>query len=372
MSELRSFLRTSLEGPQSEMTEITQAHMVIPIGTVRNVCQTLEHRISKHQYERDKVYIRRATRNMMELIGQNRTYAEQLRNIENATLFDLPIYLIDFLRDHENLYRAALRSRLAAREAIACPCMDIFTQVKCRLLHIRIIYFINIIETTRSEAEHRRLMNDSLFVKEFRECTESLQDEIFRQLTRFEQLLSNPRRDSELENVGPDHDVDDFGLEIPLTRRTTASDDRDQSQRCIICLESYTTTHAAFSITDCEHTVGKPCLARWLNSTSRNANLCPYCRKPLCDRRTRRLAVTTLPMVSEHRSVFDRWERAITMIDGVEKMYGELFGAELATEYITQAMEALNYRLFENDVGFCLICEGLTSFRWVVRRMRWH
>ncbi|KAF2630125.1 hypothetical protein BU25DRAFT_311985, partial [Macroventuria anomochaeta] len=259
----------------------------IPSGTVHNICRTFEARISAHHYERDSVYICRAARNMKELIRQNRTYAEQLRSAEDVTLFNLPTQLVDFLRDHDNLYRAAFRRRSAARKARASPSMDVLEQVTLRLQNIRTAYYVNIIEMTRSETEHRRLMHDPLFVEEFPECTVLLQDEIVCQLTRLEQILQSPAKDIELENVGPDHNVDDFGDGISLTTATIVSDYRDQSQRCCICLDNYNKTHTAFLITACKHTVGKSCLAQWLNSTSSNANLCPHCRTLLCERRAR-------------------------------------------------------------------------------------
>lgn len=372
MSNSRSFLQDSLSGLRPEMSETTQAHMAIPTSTVRNVRQAFEARISAHQYERDSVYICRAARNMEALIHNKRTYAEQLRSIEDATLFDIPTHLVGFLRDHDNLYRAAFRSRSVARKARACPDIDLLEQVTYRLDTIRIVYYVNFIEMTRSETERRRLMHDSMFVEEFDECTQSLQDEVVRQLTRLEQLLPSPEKGIELENIGPDHNVDDFGQEVSSMTASTGSDDRDQIQRCCICLETWSETHPAFLITICKHTVGKPCLSQWLNSTSRNANLCPHCRTLLCKRRARQPKGITSAILSEHHSISERLDRAIIMIGDFEKLQDELFGTEAAAAYSKEAMYNLNYRLFENDIGFCLECEGGTAGKWGVRRVIWH
>jgi hypothetical protein len=370
MLDLISFLQGSPDGLQPKVSATSQAYMTIPRDAVRNICQEFEKLISAHRYERDSAYICCAVRNMKDLVRQNRTYAAQLRAAEDATLFNLPAHLIDFLRDHDNLYRAAFRSREEARKARASPHMNIIVQVKSRLQNIRIGFYVNIIEVTHSLEEICHLRHDPLFAEEFQECTESIQNEIMRQLNRLEQLLPNPAKDIELENVGPDHNVDDFGHSLLAT--ATASDERDQSQRCCICLQAYTALHSAFIITQCSHIIGKPCLARWLNSTSRNANLCPHCRTPLCERRPRGPAGMDLTTLNEQRSISERLGSAIIMLGDLEKLREELFGVHLAAEYIKKAVDDLNFRLFENDVGFCLEREGMPGGRWGFRRMRWH
>lgn len=189
MSGLHTILRESIGGPWPGESQTTQAHSTIPCGTVRDLCQSFEDRISAHEYERDQIFIDRATRNMDELIRQNRTYAEQLRLAEDATLFNLPAHILGFLRDHDNLYRAAVRSRLAIRSAFASPHIDVLVQVASRLQNIRNVYYINMVEMTRSPSEQRRLMHDPLFNEVFRQCTYSLQDEIICRLTHFDSLL---------------------------------------------------------------------------------------------------------------------------------------------------------------------------------------
>ena len=372
MSELQHFLQESSNELNSEISGFAQARMIVPVGTVRNVSRNFENRISIHRYEQDQVYINRASQNMYRLRRQNRTYAEQLRLAENVTLFNLPTHLVDFLRDHDNLYRAASRSRLTAKKAIASPHMDVLVQVLYRLQNIRTVYYVNMIEESHSHTERLRLMHDPLFQKEFNDCTKSLQNEIIHQLIRFEQLLSSLTKDMELENVGPDHNIDKYGHEIPSMVLKSALDDRDLSIRCCICLEPYTITHTAFLTNNCGHTIGKSCLSQWLNSTSKNANLCPHCRTPLCERRARRPAGMTPATLTEQREISDRLARAIIMIGDVEKLHDELFGTDMAVTYVKRAMDDLNYRLFENDIGFCLGYEGTMAFRWGIRRVNWH
>jgi hypothetical protein len=374
MSELQSLLQESVHSSHFEFSRPTQAHMAVPIGTVRNLRQSFENRIAKHVYEQDRVYINRAIRNMDELICQSRTYAEQLRLTESATLFELPIDLVNFLRDHDNLCRAAVRSRQAANKAAASPDMDVFLRVAHRLLNLRNVYYVNIIEETRSPTERLRQVEDPLFINEFNECTLALQDEIVRQLTCLELLLPSPARDVQLENVGPDHTVDDYGHNVTTCESNAKSfpDEYDHTNRCCICLEAYTTQHTAFLITQCKHIIGKSCLSQWLNSTWKNANLCPHCRTSLCERRARQPVDITSMMVSEQRYITDRLQRVIFMMGDVEMLYGELFGTNVAFELLKGAIDTLNYRLFENDIGFCLEYEAAAAFRWGVRRVNWH
>ncbi|KAF9701890.1 hypothetical protein EKO04_000755 [Ascochyta lentis] len=370
MSELQSFLRRSLNSLQPELSAPTQAHMTIPIGMVRNVRQSFEDIISAHHYEPDKIYINRALRNTAEFIHQNRTYIEQLRLAENATLFSLPEHLVEFLRHHDDLHRVAIRNRLAANRAVVSPHMDVLVQVNHRLRNIRTFYYINLVENTGSQTEHLRLIHDPLLKEEFSECTASLQDEIVHQLTHAHHLLPSLAKDIELENIGPDHDVSDHGHQVPHTTTPIHPDARDHSQRCCICLEPYTTiTHPAFRITACKHIMGEPCLAQWLNGTTRNANLCPHCRTPLCQRRDRQPAGMTPAESAQQRAFANRVRCAISAIRDMEKLKEDLCGSDAADAYIVNTMEDLNYRLFEDDVEFCV---GRRGMEWEVGRFSWH
>ncbi|KAH6637539.1 hypothetical protein C7974DRAFT_307314 [Boeremia exigua] len=348
------------------MSQTAQAQVAIPIGIVREQRHVFEARISVHHYENDHVYIGRAARNLNRLARHGRTYAGYLRSVENATLFDLPQHLVSFLRDHDNLYRAAVRNRSVARKAMATPDMDVIEQVKHSLNNIRTAYYINVIETSNSITEAQRLQRDPVFVEEFNSCTHSLQDEIIRLLARLERLLPSLTKDPELENIGPDHDINDFGHELPLPTSTTPDPHADASH-CCICLMPFTPSHPAFHISACAHTIGAPCLAHWLNSTARNANLCPHCRTPLCARRARRPK-----SMREPRAVVELLDRAFLVLGRMERLQEELFGRLRAEDYMKAVGDELNYRLFEGDVGFCLVCDGRMRGVWEVRRARWH
>lgn len=129
--------------------------MAIPTGTVRNLIQIFEDRIASHPYQHYTVYINRAARNVLQL-SRHTTYASQLRAAENATLFNLPSHLVSFLRDHDNLHRAAVRNRAAARRAITSPDMDVIELVMHRLNNLTTTWSLNTISMSCSEAEHRR------------------------------------------------------------------------------------------------------------------------------------------------------------------------------------------------------------------------
>ena len=60
------------------------------------------------------------------------------------------------------------------------------------------------------------------------------------------------------------------------------------------------------------------------------------------------------------------------MLGIFEKLQEELFGRGAGFEYTKKAMDGLNYRLFQRDVGFRLDRERMPGGRWGIRRMRWH
>lgn len=246
--------------------------------------------------------------------------------------------------------------------------MDVLEQATHRVHNIRTAYYVNFVETSGSETERQRMMHDPLFISEFTECTNLLQNEVVHQLTRLNALHPNPGKDLELENVGPDHNIDDFGHQLPLSCSPTISEPTDPSNRCCICLCPWTATHPPFRITACAHTVGKPCLERWLNSTARNANLCPCCRTSLCKRRARKPKAIA---AGEHERISSRVGRAIIVLGEFERTQFELFGQQRADEYMRGAVEGVNYRLFERDVGFLLQCDWERRL-WGLRRVRWH
>jgi hypothetical protein len=116
----------------------------------------------------------------------------------------------------------------------------------------------------------------------------------------------------ELESVGADHDVEDYGRDVSkqVVVSTGKVDEHDHSQRCCICLDAYDTdAQPGFQIDQCSHIIGKSYLATWLNSTSQNSNLCPQCRSKLCERRSRRPA----PMDPAITAEMEREMRRLTL-----------------------------------------------------------
>lgn len=285
-------------------------------------------------------------------------------------MFNLPDDLLCFLRDHDNLYRAAVRNRATARHARTSLDMDVVQQVTHRLDNITTTWYLSMIETTCSESEYRRLMHDPQIWDEINDCTELLHNEIIRQLTRLDEQILSIIKEIDYKNIGPDHDLDNLGhdLTVPTPPQPSDGDDSDPSHRCCICLEPYTETHAPFVTAICNHTLGKPCLARWLNSIARNANLCPHCRTPLCERRARRLSDILHASPSELLTIWASLDRAVGKMAALETLLDELFGERLAGRFAAEAMEELNYRLFERDLGFCFGLRG----RWWLSRVDWH
>ena len=341
--------------------------MAIPTGTVRNAIQSFEDRIASHHYQPYALYINRAARNVLQL-SRHTTYVEQLRAAEKATLFNLPDDLLCFLRDHDNLYRAAVRNRAVARRARTSLDLDVVQQVTHRLDNITTTWYLNMIKTSCSESEYRRLMHDPQIWDEIHECTELLHNEIIRQLTHLDEQIPSIGKEIDYENIGPDHVLDNLGHDLTVPTPSRPSDDIDPSHRCCICLEAYTETHAPFITATCNHTLGKPCLARWLNGTARNANLCPHCRTPLCERRARRPTDLLNAPRSEDLAAWAPLIRAVGKMAALETLLEALFGESVAGRFKAHAMERLNYRLFERDLGFCFGLRG----RWWLERVDWH
>lgn len=223
------------------------------------------------------------------------------------------------------------------------------------------------IEKSFTRVERLRMMNDAVFISEFNECTSLLEDEFVLQLARLEHLNPLPFEDVELENIGPDHNVDDFGHDVPIPNTPSTTAPIGPAQRCCICLAQWTPEHPPFHITICGHTVGKPCLARWLNSTARNANRCPHCRSALCTRRARRPKLES----NTHAAVLYRVRLAIVMLERFVFTQEQCFGSLQGKEYLQNALFAINYRLFVGDVGFHFSCRWELK-EWMVRSVNWH
>ncbi|KAF3004808.1 hypothetical protein E8E13_003420 [Curvularia kusanoi] len=342
-------------------------------GLVRERIQVFENRIAGHHYEPDKVYIEHAFSNMIFLRSRKLSYKYALQTAEKMTLFNIPEQLIDFLRDHDNLYRAAVRNRVAARQAILSPTMDDVDRVKHRLNNIRTACHFNLLEAEGSWDEARRLHSDPDIKNEFKECVELLLKEAVKELARLDLItpssLELSRMDNnEYVNVGPDHNLDDFGHQNPVPSTTPFPDNNSSSDPCFICLEPFDSDHPPFLITACNHTFGKPCLEAWVNGTSVNANQCPYCRTPLCKRRKR--VPATAHMTPEQQDCNARIYRVEKMVNTFTMIRKELWGPEEARKYTCWVLDELNWRLFQNDIGFKV--HHNRRGKWSIMRVSWH
>lgn len=351
------------------------------MGSVQNTRQVFENRIRQHRNEPDSVLISRALHNTDELIRQERTYVEQLHLTEEIGLHSLPSHLRDFLRDHDNLYRAAVRSRRWANiTATTGEEIDLFSRVKVRVRNLQNIHSLNIIRETRSQAERTRMQKDPTFLKELHDCTDLLVDETYRVLHRYEHIQTLLPEETELENIGPDHNVNEFGCNIasPHTPKTPldATDDNiklDHTQRCCICLDTYT-SHPAFKLSQCSHVIGKPCLATWLNSTAKNSNTCPFCRAELCTRRVRKISARTEALQTEQEELDRCLARALGLLEDVDRLANTIYGdgahATLAS-WTGDAVVEINRRCFENGVMFGFTRNAGVGLGWRLVRVDW-
>ncbi|KAF2501328.1 hypothetical protein BU16DRAFT_196115 [Lophium mytilinum] len=124
---------------------------------------------------------------------------------------------------------------------------------------------------------------------------------------------SGELQDVELENVGPDPDVNELGTlwirpqgEDTGLVRDEKSDDRAPEMRCCVCLEVYHEGDPSFQLSRCKHIVGRNCAQDWISSTSKMSHTCMQCRKPLLPPREHRPKPETREMVQvreRHRTL---------------------------------------------------------------------
>lgn len=383
MSTLRSSFLEYMNRLCPELSPAAQAQLTISMGFVQQTRQVFEHQIHQRQYEHVGILIKRALRNTDELIRQDRTYADQLRLVETIGRLHLPSHLQDFIRDHDNLYHAAVQSRHLVqdlgRNSANINCL---AHVEARILYVRIVFSFNIIRTTRSPAERARLRKDLPILKTMHDCTDMLVDEIWHAISRLAAIWILLSGDTELENVGPDHDVNAFGSDIhviPARRGPFAAifDDNeklDHTERCCICLEHYPNSHPAFKLTLCGHVIGKSCLAAWLNSTTQNANQCPFCRTTLCPRRPRQLATRIQALQTESDELSDRLHHALRVLEDIDELANEIYGSGAQGELGVWAGDAVlevNKRCLVNGLGFGFMREKTYKVGWRLARVDW-
>ncbi|KAF2685854.1 hypothetical protein K458DRAFT_364969 [Lentithecium fluviatile CBS 122367] len=386
MSDLQNTLYESLNRLHSDLSPTTEAHITIPFGKVAHIRLTFESKIAQEQPESDAVLATRALANVDALIRQDRTYAAQLRIAETIGLSHLTTHMLDFLQDHDNFYRAVIRGRQAANAAVKDEEMDLLERVQRLIADLRNVYNLNIIYETRHPGVTRRIQEAGQFDAEIRELGKLLGDEVVRLLRCLEALDPYFDKEVELENVGPDHDINDFGQEIQMVIDCFQEDakaggldgesdgdgqDRDHSRRCCICIDEYTMQHPAFLLLRCGHILGAPCLDAWLNGTAASANLCPHCRAQLCKRRARRPKPSPPQTQTEQekKALYERLQRIGKLFTEVSRVYGDLHGEGKFVEHFNGTMRGLNGRFAREGVTFWF-CRANVRGRLGVRGWR--
>ncbi|KAF2130114.1 hypothetical protein P153DRAFT_418841 [Dothidotthia symphoricarpi CBS 119687] len=246
--------------------------------------------------------------------------------------------------------------------------MDVLTRVAYLVLGLRDLWALRGII---GGAEEQRIVQ---------EVEHALAEEVVSTLHALEMWGPRSDGDVKLENIGPDHNVEDFGREVLRTGSemddnidTAKPDDPDPdpSQRCGVCLDAYTSSHPAFLISACNHIIGKPCLDTWLNGTAQNANLCPFCRMQMCERRARRPTGPSTNIFAEQNALVNRLTRALLLLQDMDILLTEFFAGGYAGSWLADTMCGVNMRLFENGVGFAFVQDEMEDLGWRLRRVDW-
>ncbi|KAI2483294.1 hypothetical protein Ptr902_05611 [Pyrenophora tritici-repentis] len=343
----------------------------IPVGIVDRLRTVFEQKISEHQYERDGVYAERTMKALDKLDRNDMTYAEQLRNVEFITLFHLPENLATFIRDHDNFYRATLRCRKRVDEAKSgMTNMSTLTGVKYRIGSLRNSVLLDVLK----EEPIDLMKEDPNVEQEFNDLAILFKLQMLTTLTQLDMLNQEIMHDTEMENVGSDHDINDFGQVVPSHRmrlrgKEEVSQERDHSVLCCICLAQYDgTKHTAFRLNVCDHIIGKPCMDAWLNSTSNNSTLCPHCRAHICTRRPRRPTISnaTAEMLEDRTRLQTHIMRAVDLAAQASEVYFDVYSGsdehdkanhvEFSDEdWKDKLIRQLNRRLATNQVNYMFL-----------------
>ncbi|OAF99623.1 uncharacterized protein CC84DRAFT_1209952 [Paraphaeosphaeria sporulosa] len=310
---------------------------VIPVGTVQRLRNQVEARITPEVPVPDDVLLIRAQDHASALRQSRRTYKQRLRVAAEIGLFRMSPSLTRFIHDHDNMTRAVARSTELARRARNSSGVDTLTYVNICIIAVRNRLSRTWTITTFSSCAREALKATGTIGPAIETLRGMLEDVVVHILTLWDELSLRYLDENQLKNVGPDHNIDDFGHEttvgvagehrvngpisddkmghaqskgntnslptpppsparIHISNGTLVDDNLDDnddgdddkeddysnsdddSYHCSICTDPYTNRHRAFSLTRCGHIFGKACLSTWINSTARNANLCPHCR----------------------------------------------------------------------------------------------
>lgn len=105
--------------------------------------------------------------------------------------------------------------------------MGIRAVVTYRILSLATTYSLNLVRGSRAKHDRARMMNDPRIARETNEMGELISDEMFVLLMGLEMLVTEAKGNIELENVGPDCDVNDFGKVVTSGQAKTAHLQRD-------------------------------------------------------------------------------------------------------------------------------------------------
>lgn len=357
--------------------DTTDAQVVIPVGTVHTTRLAFEARIREHQYEQDFVLIDRALENSDELSYMHRSYDAQSRIVEHLGLSHLTPSLHGFIHDHDNMFQAIVRSRQFAVSAWCLRESEPVTWIVRRILYLAKEHSAITIRWSRAPQRIQRTF-EKYFRPETQQLCEVILEELVDVLSRIDLRAFDANGDVELENVGADHDIKDFGADIqgelpvdwgPSVNNLISKPDLDQwdhAMRCCICLDIYdSSAHEAFAIAICGHVAGKPCLTAWLNSTSTNANTCPHCRAMLCKRRDRQPETLQNVRVQRYNRLLDLYQELedFVQVTGLNEETG------LPTYlWLGHGLVDLNVELQARGIN-CRF--AISGYRWDLHAMNW-
>ncbi|KAF9731674.1 hypothetical protein PMIN01_10691 [Paraphaeosphaeria minitans] len=396
---------------------------VIPIGRVQRLRHEVEARITPETYEPDDVLLIRAQDHASALRQSSRTYGQRLRVAAEVGLFRMSPSLSLFIHDHENMNRAVARSSEFARRARNSPGVDTLTYANICIIAVRNRLSRTWTVTTFSPRAREALKATGVIDPLISALRGILEDATVHILTLWDELTLHPHlrlslRDlgeDELKNVGPDHDIDDFGHETavgfvsvlrfdspisdnrmgyaqskvntkslptpppspaymhtfndaPVDDNLDDNDDGDDDST-----DPYTDRHRAFTLTRCGHTFGKGCISTWVNSTARNANLCPHCRATLCVRRPRQPITASHAVIPDnHRvSLQHQLDQATRLFELLADVRAALWGFHTRDAYLDDCMDELNQRFFMGGLGW-ILAPNNSDEGWMLQPHDWH
>ncbi|PSN62782.1 hypothetical protein BS50DRAFT_129097 [Corynespora cassiicola Philippines] len=215
---------------------------------------------------------------------EGRMYRDLLRIAEALDVEERPESMRIFLRHHNTIVR---RLEWAEKHK---------KTNKYDVIHIHQMVMAHKYWNNGLQNPFSPLATDDKFTDRIRICSNAVVVSMVKHLTSLDTLFPQLNEGSQLENVGPDHDIATVSSQISLAQLSslqaelTATEDsyRDQSVRCMMCLDEYADDDLPVRLNACGHIVGAACLNTWINSIHRQATTCPQCRTLLCERRPRR------------------------------------------------------------------------------------